>query len=63
MADKDEKDDRKPVWIACRAARPCGGQTAIVTRRWKNPGNLMTAPSRITRYKCTKCGQTFSISV
>lgn len=65
MPKKDEeKEEKKPVWISCRAARPCGGQTAIVTRRWKKtPGDMSPGPSRITRYKCTKCGGSFSISV
>ena len=60
---KEKKDERKPVWIACRTTRPCGGQTAVVIRRWTNPGNLMTAPSKIVTYKCTQCKGTFSVSL
>jgi len=61
---KDDKEEKRTVWIACRAARPCGGQTAIVTRTWKRgAGDLRPGPSRTTRYKCTKCGGSFSVSV
>lgn len=63
MAKKDD-NEKKTVWVACRTTRPCGGQTAVVTRTWrKPPGDLSPGPSRITRYKCTKCGGSFSISV
>ena len=62
---KDEKKtEKRTVWMSCRATRPCGGNTATVSRVWhRKTGDLSPGPSRTTRYKCTKCGQAFTISV
>jgi hypothetical protein len=63
--DETAKDEKKRiVWITCRSTRPCGGTTAEVSRTWKRKvGSLEPGPSRTTRYKCTKCGSVFMISV
>lgn len=64
MAEKKKKVPPKPqkkqpevtVWMACRAARPCGGQQATVVWQKKTPGG-----GTDSRYRCTKCGGSFHI--
>ena len=51
-----KKQPEETVWMACRASRPCGGQTARVVYRKKLPGGGTEG-----RYRCTQCGGSFHI--
>ena len=48
----------KEVWITCRAARPCGGNSATILLV-KN----MSGGGRIVRYQCKKCKRKFNVRV
>lgn len=58
---KKKEDKDKILWITCRAARPCGGNTAIKLRSIKGQGSA--GFNKVTHYKCTSCGHTFAIMV
>jgi len=48
----------KEVWVTCRAARPCGGNSATILLV-KN----MSGGGRIVRYQCKKCKRKFNVRV
>jgi len=59
-------EEKKPVWIACRATPNCQGDQAIIAKQWKNQvqgnqGLNFDVGSQTVRYKCLTCGRVFQI--
>lgn len=64
-AENKEHQDKKVVWVTCRAGtgsdgeKGCGGKEAILMSKLK-VGNQKAV--NLVRYKCTTCGRLFSVS-
>lgn len=50
--------EKKIVWVNCRATPGCGGNQALVVRKFK-----LSAGGKSIRYKCMKCNRNFHISL
>lgn len=51
-------EEKKQVWIACRATAKCEGKMALVVFLQRNPGGGSS-----TRYRCLTCNRTFHVTV
>lgn len=58
---KQESKTAGALWIKCRASANCDGNTAKKLRSVK--GGAHAGFNKITHYRCTKCGNTFAITV
>jgi hypothetical protein len=55
-------DEKKTVWIRCRANEKCDGQKAVVMFVQEIAGALDSSTGgRVVRYRCCTCGQSFII--
>ena len=53
----------KAQWIKCRAAKPCGGNHAVLIQSGKQETGLPdTGGGYWARYRCESCGGLFVIS-
>jgi hypothetical protein len=60
MSTPSKADDKKAVWMACRATKGCEGKYAILV--WRKPVKDGMVPlGESFRYRCTTCQQPFHI--
>jgi len=52
---------KKVVWMKCRAAEHCEGNHAYATLIFRK--TLVQGGGQTTRYRCTTCDGTFSVTV
>jgi hypothetical protein len=55
---KGDKQVGKQVWMACRAAPPCGGNQAVIKMRFPLPAGGISI-----RYQCQNCKKNFHTSI
>lgn len=52
---------KKVIWMSCRAAEACEGTHAYATLIFQK--SMLRGGGRTTRYRCTTCEGSFSITV
>jgi len=58
---KPVQPPKKIVWMTCRAAEHCEGKQAYATLIFRK--TIMQGGGTTTRYRCTTCNGSFSITV